>query len=48
MAKLDPDKVSRWYKQGLWSARMVGDAVTKGVLTETQANTIKMEARGNE
>lgn len=29
-----------WYKKGLWSAAMVQDAVTKGVLTEDEANNI--------
>lgn len=43
MAKIDPDKVARWYKQGLWSAKMVDDAVSKGSLTKTQAATIKKE-----
>lgn len=28
------DKITRWYKQGLWTAKMVRNAVTKGVITE--------------
>lgn len=44
MAKLDPDKVARWYQQGLWSAKMVDDAVSKGVITKAKANKIKKEA----
>lgn len=27
------EKIRRWYKQGLWSKAMVGNAVAKGVLT---------------
>lgn len=43
MAKLDPVKVARWYKQGLWSAKMIDDAVSKGGLTKAQAAKIKKE-----
>ena len=28
------DKISKWYKQGLWTAEMVANAVDKGILTE--------------
>lgn len=28
------DKITRWYKQGLWTAQMVRNAVIKGVITE--------------
>lgn len=34
------EKISKWYSQGLWSAKMVKDAVNKGVLTEEQAEKI--------
>ena len=34
------EKIAKWYKQGLWSAKMVGDAVAKGVLTAGQAGEI--------
>ena len=27
------EKISKWYKQGLWSKRMVANAVAKGALT---------------
>ena len=27
------DRIARWYKQGLWSKRMVANAVAKGALT---------------
>lgn len=37
------EKIAKWYKQGLWSAKMVDDAVAKGVITKTQANKIKKE-----
>ena len=26
-------KIAKWYKQGLWSATMVKNAVVKGVIT---------------
>jgi hypothetical protein len=29
------EKIEKWYKQGLWSAPMVRQAVEKGVLTAT-------------
>ena len=28
------DKISLWYKQGLWTAQMVQNAVDKGILTQ--------------
>lgn len=28
------ERIVKWYKQGLWSAEMVRNAVTKGVITE--------------
>lgn len=34
------EKIKRWYKQGLWTETMVLNAVSKGVLTEEQANEI--------
>ena len=27
------EKIARWYKQSLWTASMVQDAVDKGVIT---------------
>lgn len=27
------EKIIKWYKQGLWTEKMVQDAVTKGILT---------------
>ena len=27
------DKITKWYKQGLWSADMVANAVAKGIIT---------------
>ena len=26
-------KIAKWYKQGLWTAEMVANAVKKGILT---------------
>ena len=34
------EKIKKWYKQGLWTEKMVRNAVEKGVLTEEQANEI--------
>ena len=37
------EKIAKFYKQGLWSAKMVDDAVAKGVLTPEQAGEITAE-----
>ena len=37
------EKIAKWYKQGLWTAKMVQDAVTKGKLTEEEAEEILAE-----
>lgn len=34
------EKIAFWYKNKLWSASMVQDAVNKGVLTEAEAAEI--------
>ena len=34
------NKIKKWYEQGLWSAEMVQDAVSKGILSQEQANEI--------
>ena len=34
------DKISKWYKQGLWTTTMVNNAVLKGILTEEEASKI--------
>ena len=34
------EKIAKWFKQGLWTAEMVNNAVSKGVLTENEANEI--------
>ena len=31
------ERIAKWYKQGLWTAEMVQDAVKKGILTEGEA-----------
>ncbi len=31
------ERIAKWYKQGLWTADMVQDAVNKGILTEEEA-----------
>ena len=28
------DKIAKWYKQGLWTAEMVQNALEKGIITE--------------
>lgn len=30
------EKIAKWYKQGLWSAEMVRQAVEKSILTESE------------
>lgn len=37
------DKIAKWYKQGLWSAEMVQNAVDKGILTEKEVAEILLE-----
>lgn len=37
------EKIAKWYKQGLWSADMVLNAVKKGILTENEAAEILKE-----
>lgn len=34
------EKIKKWYKQGLWTADMVKNAVAKGVLTPEQYREI--------
>lgn len=34
------EKIAKWYKQGLWNAAMVENAVKKGVLTDAEAAEI--------
>ena len=34
------EKIKKWYKQGLWSEKMVLNAVSKGILTQEQVNEV--------
>lgn len=34
------EKIMKWYKQGLWTAEMVQNAVNKGVLNQDEVNEI--------
>ena len=34
------EKISKWYKQGLWTEAMVQNAVKKGILTDEEAAEI--------
>lgn len=34
------EKIAKWYKQGLWDADMVQNAVEKGILTAEEAAEI--------
>lgn len=36
-------KIARWYEQGLWTAKMVHDAVDKGIITEQEYRDIVRE-----
>lgn len=33
-------KIEKWYRQGLWTATMVLNAVSKGAITQEQADQI--------
>lgn len=37
------EKIARWYAQGLWTQKMVANAVRKGVLTAQQYKEITGE-----
>ena len=37
------ERIKKWYKQGLWTADMVRNAVTKGVITAEQFKEITGE-----
>lgn len=30
------EKIKKWHKQGLWTEKMVRDAVVKGIITEDE------------
>ena len=34
------EKIKKWYKQGIWTAEMVQNAVVKGKLTAEEADEI--------
>lgn len=34
------EKIKQWYEQKLWDDNMVLNAVTKGIITQEQANEI--------
>ncbi len=34
------ENIARWYRQGLWSAQMVHNAVIKGILSEAEYQEI--------
>lgn len=38
------EKITKWYKQGLWTAEMVENAVAKGVITDEDYQSITGEA----
>lgn len=42
------EKIKKWYKQELWTAQMVQNAVKKGVLTDEEAAEILAEGVANE
>ena len=37
------EKIKRWYIQGLWTVAMVNAAVSKGVISQEQAEDILQE-----
>ena len=40
------EKIAKWYKQGLWDAEKVQNAVKKGVLTADEASEILSAGNG--
>ena len=34
------NKIKKWYEQGLWTEKMVNDAVAKGLITPEQVEEI--------
>lgn len=34
------EKIMKWFKLGLWTEKMVKNAIEKGILTEDEANEI--------
>ena len=34
------EKIKKWYTMGLWTEEMVRNAVSKGILTESEAEEI--------
>lgn len=34
------EKIAKWYKQGLWTEKMVQNAISKGVITPEEGNEI--------
>ncbi|MBR4419769.1 MAG: XkdX family protein [Clostridia bacterium] len=34
------EKITKWYKQGLWTAEMIENAVRKGVITNAEFQEI--------
>lgn len=34
------EKILKWYKQGLWTEKMVNDALNKGIITQDEFNKI--------
>lgn len=37
------EKIAKWYRQGLWTAKMVRQAAEKGLLTQDEAEAILEE-----
>ena len=37
------ERITKWYKQGLWTIEMVAEAVEKGVITEDDFKEITGE-----
>ena len=40
---MNKEKIARFYKLGLWTKKMVGDAVVKGVITPEEYREITGE-----
>jgi hypothetical protein len=37
------EKIMKWYKMGLWTEKMIQDAVNKNILTSDEAEKLLLE-----
>lgn len=39
------EKIMKWYKMGLWTEKMIQDAVNKNILTSDEAEKLLLEGQ---